>query len=113
MRDGQTRYRAHSDYTGFTLLLQDDDDHGAGAEDDDGGGGLEIDIDGRWMPVLPRPGSFVVNIGDLFEVRCVGRVGHSIRPGDCANIVDTCCRSAVDEQPLCAEPQSVPRPSRG
>ena len=32
MRDGQTRYRAHSDYTGFTLLLQDDDDHGAGAD---------------------------------------------------------------------------------
>eukprot|EP01052_Picozoa_sp_SAG31_P021310 SAG31_NODE_1641_length_7664_cov_3.789954_7_plen_221_part_00 len=61
--DGQTRYRAHSDYTGFTILLQDESDHGA-----DGGGGLEIDIDDLWVPVVPKPGAFVVNIGDLFEL---------------------------------------------
>ena len=66
------RYRAHSDYTGFTILLQDEADHGGGAESGpssaEGCGGLEVDIDGRWTPVVPRPGSFVVNIGDLFEL---------------------------------------------
>ena len=67
------RYRAHSDYTGFTLLLQDETDHGGPSADAaeaeaDGGGGLEIDIDGRWTPVAPRPDSFIVNIGDLFEL---------------------------------------------
>jgi isopenicillin N synthase-like dioxygenase len=59
--DGQLRYRAHSDYTGFTLLLQDPHDHEAGA------GGLEIDVGGKWVPVLPRKDCFVVNLGDLFE----------------------------------------------
>lgn len=29
---------------------QDEADHA-----DDGGGGLEIDINGEWVPVLPRP----------------------------------------------------------
>ena len=70
--EGKPRYRAHSDYTGFTILLQDDDDHGGVAEaplpEGDGGGGLEVDVGGRWMPVVPRAGSFVVNIGDLFEL---------------------------------------------
>jgi len=71
VRNGQPRYRAHSDYTGFTILLQDEYDHGGPAAplvDNEGGGGLEIDINGTWMPVVPRPGSFVVNIGDLFEL---------------------------------------------
>ena len=61
-------------------MLQDEADHngvtnhdGATADaalppDDDGGGGLEIDVNGSWMPVIPQPGSFVVNIGDLFEL---------------------------------------------
>jgi isopenicillin N synthase-like dioxygenase len=102
VEDGQPRYRAHSDYTGFTILLQDEDDH----DPDTGAGGLEIDIAGDWMPVrffsnariaadtivhleayrnsdafivtaspcvvlsqvIPRPNSFVINIGDLFEL---------------------------------------------
>merc|ERR1711870_31395 len=62
MHEGKLRYRAHSDYSGFTILLQDESDFGEG-----GGGGLEIDIDGSWVPVKPRKGSFVINIGDLFE----------------------------------------------
>ena len=67
--DGQPRYRAHSDYTGFTILLQDEGDHeqvseGAGDADADAArqgsaGGLEIDLDGQWTPVIPRAGSFV------------------------------------------------------
>merc|ERR1712139_381633 len=60
--EGQLRYREHSDYTGFTVLLQDSEDAGEGA------GGLEVDIDGVWVPVAPRKGCFVINIGDLFEL---------------------------------------------
>lgn len=56
------RYRAHSDYSGFTVLLQDDND----CKDEDHGG-LEIDIGGSWVPVRPQEGCFVVNIGDLLE----------------------------------------------
>eukprot|EP00928_Gymnodinium_smaydae_P055786 TRINITY_DN39266_c0_g1_i1.p1 TRINITY_DN39266_c0_g1~~TRINITY_DN39266_c0_g1_i1.p1 ORF type:complete len:372 (-),score=44.82 TRINITY_DN39266_c0_g1_i1:80-1066(-) len=55
------RYRAHSDYTGFTILYPDESDY------IDGGGGLEIDIEGTWVPIKPRAGCFVINIGDLFE----------------------------------------------
>ena len=44
-------------------MLQDDRDH---AEDD--AGGLEIDVDGSWVPVVPQAGSFVINIGDLFQL---------------------------------------------
>ena len=57
--DGQPRYRAHSDYTGFTILLQDEADHGGPADESpaaggagtatstDGGGRLEIDLHRR------------------------------------------------------------------
>merc|ERR1712048_406581 len=60
--ENKLRYREHSDYSGFTILLQD-------AEDGcDGSNGLEVDIDGVWVPVKPRKGCFVINIGDLFEL---------------------------------------------
>mmetsp|Transcript_55446 Transcript_55446/g.142872 ORF Transcript_55446/g.142872 Transcript_55446/m.142872 type:complete len:436 (-) Transcript_55446:77-1384(-) len=61
--EGKLRYRAHSDYSGFTILLQDPGDFGPG-----GGSGLEIDIAGAWVPVQPKKGALVVNIGDLFEL---------------------------------------------
>jgi len=60
--DGKLRYRAHSDYTGFTILLQDEEDH------DGLPGGLEIDVNGFWVPIRPKKGCYVVNIGDLFEL---------------------------------------------
>jgi len=61
-KDTKLRYRAHSDYSGFTVLLQDEEDCEADVQ-----GGLEIDINGSWIPVRPQQGCFVVNIGDLFE----------------------------------------------
>jgi len=62
IHEGKLRYRAHSDYTGFTILMQDETDFDAA-----GGGGLEIDIEGEWVPVKPKKDCFVINIGDLFE----------------------------------------------
>jgi isopenicillin N synthase-like dioxygenase len=57
------RYGEHTDYTGFTILLQDDGDQAAAA------GGLEVKLpDGSFYPVQAVPDSFVVNIGDMFQV---------------------------------------------
>jgi isopenicillin N synthase-like dioxygenase len=61
VREGKLRYRAHSDYTGFTLLLQDP------ADNQGDSGGLECDVQGRWVPVRATPGALVINIGDLFQ----------------------------------------------
>ncbi|KAJ0545972.1 putative flavanone 3-dioxygenase [Helianthus annuus] len=46
----------HSDYGLLTLLLQDQVE------------GLQIQHNGKWVTVKPIPNSFVVNIGDQFEV---------------------------------------------
>uniref|UniRef100_A0A7N0U2B9 Fe2OG dioxygenase domain-containing protein n=1 Tax=Kalanchoe fedtschenkoi TaxID=63787 RepID=A0A7N0U2B9_KALFE len=47
----------HSDPTGLTILLQ--------ANDTDG---LQVRKGGRWIPVIPLPNAFIVNIGDMLEV---------------------------------------------
>jgi isopenicillin N synthase-like dioxygenase len=48
---------AHTDYECFTILWQDEN------------GGLEArNAEGRWVPVPPLPGSFVVNIGDMMAL---------------------------------------------
>lgn len=50
------RAGAHEDINAITLLL--------GAEE----AGLELlTMDGRWIPVSPRPGELVVNIGDMLQ----------------------------------------------
>jgi isopenicillin N synthase-like dioxygenase len=50
------RAGAHEDINTITLLL--------GAEE----AGLELlDRDGRWLPVTPRPGELVVNVGDMLQ----------------------------------------------
>lgn len=48
---------AHTDGTALTVLLQGNETEG-----------LQTKKDGMWIPVKPRPNSFVVNIGDVFEV---------------------------------------------
>jgi isopenicillin N synthase-like dioxygenase len=47
----------HSDATGLTILLQLNEIDG-----------LQIRKDGTWIPVIPFPNAFVVNIGDILEV---------------------------------------------
>jgi len=66
---GGPRYGEHTDYTGYTLLLQDDADAGEA-----GAGGLEVLLrTGEWHAVAPTPGALVVNAGDLLEVWTNGR----------------------------------------
>lgn len=48
--------RAHTDPHLLTILHQD---HIVG---------LQVEVEGKWITVKPRPDCFVVNIGDLFQV---------------------------------------------
>jgi len=54
------RYAPHTDYTGFTILRQDPEVSG-----------LEVlhPTDEKWIPVPLVPNAFVVNAGDLIQVR--------------------------------------------
>ncbi len=57
------RAGAHEDINTITLLL--------GAEE----AGLELKTkDGRWIPVLPKPGELVINIGDMLQRLTNGRL---------------------------------------
>jgi isopenicillin N synthase-like dioxygenase len=57
------RAGAHEDINAITLLL--------GAEE----AGLELlTRDGRWIPVSPRPGEMVINIGDMLQRLTNGRL---------------------------------------
>ena len=59
----QIRAGAHEDINTITLLL--------GAEE----AGLELQTrDGRWLPVSPKPGELVVNIGDMLQRLTNGRL---------------------------------------
>ncbi|MEO5577581.1 MAG: 2-oxoglutarate and iron-dependent oxygenase domain-containing protein [Sphingomicrobium sp.] len=59
----QIRAGAHEDINTITLLL--------GAEE----AGLELQTKGgRWLPVSPRPGELVVNIGDMLQRLTNGRL---------------------------------------
>ena len=57
------RAGAHEDINAITLLL--------GAEE----AGLELQTrDGRWLPVSPKPGELVINIGDMLQRMTNGRL---------------------------------------
>ncbi|XP_022848557.1 protein SRG1-like [Olea europaea var. sylvestris] len=47
----------HSDATGLTILLQVNEIEG-----------LQVKKDGAWIPVVPLPNAFVINIGDILEI---------------------------------------------
>ncbi|CAN0908266.1 S-norcoclaurine synthase 1 [Linum grandiflorum] len=47
----------HSDSTGLTLLTQVNDVQG-----------LQIRRDDKWIPIVPIPGAFIVNVGDIIEI---------------------------------------------
>jgi isopenicillin N synthase-like dioxygenase len=51
---------AHKDSELLTLLLQDSQ------------GGLQVETGNGWIDVVPRPGTFVVNIGELLELASDG-----------------------------------------
>lgn len=54
---GQLRAGAHTDFGAMTILAMTE-----------GRGGLEARLrDGRWVPVLPKRGDLVVNLGDMME----------------------------------------------
>ena len=56
-KPGQLRYGAHHDYGGLTILHQDA-----------APGGLQVcDRGGTWRDVPHRPGSFIINVGDLLS----------------------------------------------
>lgn len=62
--NAQQRYGPHTDYDGFTILQRDSVDSVDGAS---GGGGLEIKFPGSnsWTPILAKPHTLTINIGDL------------------------------------------------
>lgn len=47
----------HSDATGLTVLLQVNEVQG-----------LQIRKAGKWLPIKPIPGAFIINIGDIITV---------------------------------------------
>lgn len=62
---------AHTDYGLLTLLAQDHS------------GGLEVDINGDWVPVPANPDALVCNIGDMLDRMTSGRYRstlHRVRP---------------------------------
>lgn len=66
---GAMRFGEHTDFTGYTLLLQDASDVG-----DLEAGGLQVRLpSGEWHAVAPVAGTFVINIGDLYEIWTNGR----------------------------------------
>ncbi|CAN1173725.1 2-oxoglutarate-dependent dioxygenase 11 [Linum perenne] len=52
----------HSDANALTLLTQVNDDVQ----------GLQIKSDGKWVPIVPIPGAFIVNVGDIIEIMSNG-----------------------------------------
>ena len=60
---------AHADWGALTLLLTD------------GSPGLQVELDGAWLPVPPRAGMLIVNAGDQIDALTNGHY-RSVRPQD-------------------------------
>ncbi|TKV95596.1 hypothetical protein SEVIR_9G373300v4 [Setaria viridis] len=87
----------HTDTLGLTFLLHADDTPG-----------LQIKRGGRWFPVRPLPGAFVVNVGDILDVLTNGAyasVEHRVVPDaergrtTVATFHDACVRGQVAPLP--------------
>ncbi|KAH9764241.1 protein SRG1 [Citrus sinensis] len=50
-------FNSHSDASSITILLQLNET-----------AGLQIKKDGMWVPVIPLPDAFIINVGDILEV---------------------------------------------
>lgn len=50
-------FKSHSDASSITILLQLNETVG-----------LQIKKDGMWVPVIPLPDAFIINVGDILEV---------------------------------------------
>ena len=70
--DGQTRTPGHVDIGGITLLSADE-----------APGGLEIDVDGEWVPVVLPPNSYLIQAGDLLR-----RWTNDLIPGNLHRVVN-------------------------
>lgn len=58
MHDKVLGLSAHSDKGSLGIVMQEDDVTG-----------LQIKHKGKWVPIKPIPDAFVVNVGDIIEVR--------------------------------------------
>ena len=105
---GQLGAGPHTDYGLLTLLFQDM------------AGGLEVrGRDGVWQPVTPKPGTVVINAGDLLERWTNQRYRSSLhrvraRPGGghryaIAFFVDPDSRTLVECLPSCVSPRNPPQ----
>jgi len=73
---GQIRAGAHTDYGSLTILRQD------------GTGGLQVlNKQEQWQDVVPTPGTFVINLGDLMSRwtngKWVSTLHRVVNPPDC------------------------------
>lgn len=64
--DHSLRNEAHRDWSALTVLYQDE-----------GAGGLQIEVNGEWVDVPYRHGSFIVNVGRLMSIW----TNDHLRPG--------------------------------
>lgn len=101
------RFSPHTDYGAFTLLLQDEL------------GGLQVrNGAGEWIDVVPLPGSFVVNIGDMFAMWTNDRYAsslHRVRNGNDAERLSLAFftyphgRTEIRCLPTCTSADNPPR----
>ncbi|CAI0438255.1 unnamed protein product [Linum tenue] len=65
----------HTDVVGLTLLTQVNEVQG-----------LQIKKDGKWIPVDPVPGAFIVNVGDVIEV--IAEIGSITTTNDSLSYIE-------------------------